>query len=157
MSQTGVGLFALSKAIKLLGDNMRKLILLGVVVLLLLLVLGAVWLSIPTGLTGWQRYAFIFLGILTGLAAIAEIIGLINYFKEPNTKKSIEIKTKGKFSPAQVKGDVRINPAVQSKKTPQPSTSSPTQTDELKEMDIQTEGDYSPGIVEGDYEANDGK
>lgn len=135
---------------------MRKLILLGVVILLLLLVLGAVWISTPTGLTGWQKYAFVFMGILTGLAAIAEIIGLTKYLHTPNSNKSLLVKTKGHFSPGQVKKDFRINAALQSKKSRQPSLSSLSQTDE-SEMDIQTEGDYSPGIVEGDYEANDGK
>jgi len=141
---------------------MRRL-LIGAVVIVALLVIIAAVLTVPPKGTNLQKGAAIFLGILTGIAAIAEIVGLMNHLKSPAPENPSGdlIVTEGDYSPGKVGRDYAVKrgkKAKQQRKRPRTSSSTQATSDSTPiEGDyIRTHGDYSPGKVEGDYEVNNG-
>lgn len=141
---------------------MRRL-LIGAIVIAVLLVIIAVVLTVPPKATTLQKIALIFLGILTGLAAIAEIVGLVNYFESSESKNAPGdvIVTQGKMSPGKVGGNYVVQAEKNSRRHVAADDSSPAEcTRKAKNTGadhVLTHGDYSPGKVEGDYEVSDGK
>jgi len=141
---------------------MRRL-LIGATVIAGLLVIIAVVLTVPPKTPTPQKITLIFLGILTGLAAIAEIVGLVNYFESSESKNAPGdvIVTQGKMSPGKVGGNYVVQAEKSSRRHATADDSSSAEfTRKAKNTGadhILTHGDYSPGKVEGDYDVSEEK
>ena len=143
---------------------MRRLVA-GAVVTAILLVIVATILIVPPQSTDLQKLAVVFLGVLTGVAAIAEIVGLVNHFKpvDDNAQTGDEITTRGNYSPGKVGKNYILRQSKTHRRKPlsshaQQETNATTNAtdDRAPGARIQTEGNYSPGMVEEDYEVDNG-
>jgi hypothetical protein len=134
------------------GKLMRRLYI-GVIIVILTLVVVAVILVVPAEKTGLQQVAAVFLGILGGAAAVAEIVGLFDrlwsLFPKFGKAHGDRISTRGNYSPGKVGGDFVIGQTRSTKRKAR------KRRDEQETSDtIDTRGEFSPGKISGDYIAS---
>jgi len=122
----------------------------GMIIAILTLVVVAAILAAPAEKTGLQRVAAIFLGILGGAAAVAEIAGLFDRLwprlSKSDKARGDKISTTGNHSPGKVGGDFVIGETKSTKRKPRKRRGDRETSDT-----IDTKGAFSPGKIDGDY------